>query len=131
MTDSGDEQANDDRRRGQEMMRAVYGWDVSQINDDFLSLTVDHLFGRIWSRDVLSVRERRLMLIGLLIGTGQDDVVELQVEAALRLGEMQPAELREIVIFLSHYAGWPRGAKLNSTVENLIARHERPPPDRS
>ena len=36
-----------------------------------------------------------------------------------------PHTLREIVIFLTHYAGWPQGAKLNSQVEELIAKAAR------
>lgn len=120
-----DHRTDDRRSRGLEMMRAVYGWDVADVTDDFVALTVDHLFGEIWAREGLSVRERRLLLLGLLVGTGQDDVVGLQIESSLGLDELTPAELREIVIFLTHYAGWPRGAKLNGLVERLIARHER------
>ena len=33
--------------------------------------------------------------------------------------------LREIVVFLSHYAGWPQGARLNSIVEETIAKSKR------
>ena len=49
----------------------------------------------------------------------------LQLEAALGNEELSPDELREIVIFLTHYAGWPSGAKMNSQVETLIAKAER------
>lgn len=109
------------RQRGIEMMKRVYGWDISDAQGVFTELTVDHLFGEIWAREGLSIRERRLLLIGLLVGAGSDDVVELQLDAALRIGEMEPGELREIVVFLSYYAGWPRGAKLNQIVEKLLA----------
>lgn len=115
--------ADERRERGLEMMRRVYGWDVQDGGGDFFGYTVEHLFGEIWTREGLSFRERRLLLIGMLVGSGLDDVVELQIDAALRNGEIEPDELREIVIFLTHYAGWPRGAKLNSMVETLIARH--------
>jgi 4-carboxymuconolactone decarboxylase len=112
----------DDRRdRGLEMMRKVYGWDVPVVEGDFVELTVDHLFGEIWSRDGLTIKERRLLLIGLMTALGLDDVVELQLRSALDLGEMDAAALREVVVFLTHYAGWPRGAKLNSIVEKLLA----------
>ena len=59
------------------------------------------------------------------MGSGLDDVLGLQLEAALGNEELSPEELREIVIFLTHYAGWPRGAKMNSQVETLIAKAER------
>jgi 4-carboxymuconolactone decarboxylase len=110
-----------DRQRGIEMMKKVYGWDISDAQGDFTEHTVDHLFGEIWSRDVLSVRERRLLLIGMLVGLGLEDVVELQLDAAKRLEELSADEMREIALFLTYYAGWPKGAKLNAIVEKLLA----------
>jgi 4-carboxymuconolactone decarboxylase len=115
------------RAKGLEMMKQVYGWDVDDGPGDFFSMTVEHLFGEVWTRDGLTVRERRLLLFGLLVGLGLDDVVGLQLDAALRQGEFEPDELREIVIFLTHYAGWPRGAKLNSQVEEIVARSPNQP----
>ena len=49
-------------------------------------------------------------------------MIEIQVEAALRIGEMTAAELREIVVFLAYYAGWPKAAKINAIVEKVIAK---------
>jgi 4-carboxymuconolactone decarboxylase len=114
------------RQRGLETMASVYGWpEVGDGPGDFFGYTVEHLFADIWNRDGLSFRDRRLLLIGLLVGRGLHDVIPLQVEAALGNGELTPEELREIVILLTHYAGWPDGAKLNSQVEDLIARAAR------
>lgn len=121
----GTEASSGARARGQAMMREVYGWDIGEVSGEFVELTVDHLFGRIWAEGTLSVRERRLLLIGMLVGEGLDDVVGLQIDCALGIGEITPDELRELVVFLAHYAGWPRAAKLNSQVEELIARHEK------
>jgi len=122
----------DRRKLGLAMMAKVYGWDVHEGPGDFFSMTVEHLFGEVWTRERLSFRDRRLLLIGLLVGQGLDDVLGLQLEAALGNGEIDDDELREIVIFLTHYAGWPRGAKLNSAAETLIGRRaaaaEHPPP---
>jgi len=111
------------RRRGLDTMAAVYGWpEVGDGDGDFFGYTAEHLFGEIWQRDGLTFRDRRLLLIGLLVGRGLHDVVGLQLEGALANGELDAATLREIVILLTHYAGWPDGAKLNSQVETLIAR---------
>jgi 4-carboxymuconolactone decarboxylase len=114
------------RQLGLETMAAVYGWpEVGDGAGDFFGYTAEHLFGEIWQRPGLSFRDRRLLLIGLLVGRGLHDVIPLQVEAALGNGELSAEELREIVILLTHYAGWPDGAKLNSKVEELIARHAK------
>ena len=111
------------RQRGLETMAQVYGWpDVGDGPGDFFGYTVEHLFGEIWNREGLSFRDRRLLLLGLLVGRNLHDVVGLQLEAALGNEELSADELREIVIFLTHYAGWPRGAKLNGAVETLIAK---------
>jgi len=111
------------RQRGLETMAAVYGWgDVADGDGDFFGYTAEHLFGEIWQREGLTVRDRRLILIGLLVGRGLHDVVGLQIEAALTNGELDETSLREVVILLTHYAGWPDGAKLNSQVETIIAR---------
>lgn len=113
------------RRAGLEKMTEVYGWEVSDGPGDFFGYTVDHLFAEIWNRPGLSNRDRRLLLIGLCIGSGQEDVLDIQLPAALGNEELTDEALREIVIFIAHYAGWPRGARLNNQVEGIIARRAR------
>jgi len=115
----------EERRRGLERMEEVYGFEMSDGEGDFFRYTADHLFADIWSRPGLSDRDRRLLLIGLLAGTGAHDVLTIQVPAALSSGDLDAEALREIVIFLCHYAGWPTGARLNGLVEETIARAQR------
>jgi 4-carboxymuconolactone decarboxylase len=109
------------RRRGLERMGEVYGWEFRDGPGDFFRYTADHLFADIWNRPGLTTRDRRLLLVGLLAGTGQADVLGIQVPAAYRNGELDEAALREIVVFLCHYAGWPAGARLDTVVEKTIA----------
>jgi 4-carboxymuconolactone decarboxylase len=113
------------RRRGLERMEEVYGFDMTDGQGDFFGYTADHLFADIWNRPGLTDRDRRLLLIGLLSGTGGADVLGIQVPAAHANGELSAEELREIVIFLCHYAGWPNGARLNAIVEDTIAKATR------
>jgi len=115
----------EERRRGLEKMEQVYGFEMADAEGDFFRYTADHLFGDIWQRPGLTDRDRRLLLIGLLAGTGGHDVLGIQVPAAHGNGELDDEALREIVIFLCHYAGWPVGARLNSLVEETIAKADR------
>ena len=115
----------EERRRGLEKMEEVYGFEMSDGDGDFFRYTADHLFGDIWQRPGLSDRDRRLLLIGLLAGTGGHDVLGIQVPAAHANGELDDRALREIVVFLCHYAGWPVGARLNSLVEETIGKAGR------
>ena len=113
------------RRRGLERMEEVYGFEMTDGTGDFFRYTADHLFADIWSRPGLSDRDRRLLLIGMLAGTGAQDVLSIQIPAALSSGDLDATALREIVIFLCHYAGWPNGSRLSSLVEETIAKAQR------
>ncbi|MEU8246131.1 carboxymuconolactone decarboxylase family protein [Nonomuraea sp. NPDC048916] len=100
---------------------------------DSFGMAAERQFADVWSRGVLSVKERRLLLLGLLVGQGLDTDVPVQLDAGLRTGDLTENELREVVVFLTHYAGWTRGARLNTQVEELIAnvrpdRSDRPDP---
>jgi 4-carboxymuconolactone decarboxylase len=110
------------RRRGLEKMEQVYGFEMTDGEGDFFGYTADHLFADIWNRPGLSDRDRRLLLIGLLAGSNQADVLTIQLPAALANGELDEDALREIVIMLCHYAGWPVGARVNGIVEDAIAK---------
>ena len=113
------------RRRGLEKMEQVYGFEMTDGEGDFFRYTVEHLFGDVWQRPGLSDRDRRLLLIGMLAGTGQHDVLGIQVPAALAAGDLDADALREVVILVCHYAGWPHGSRLNSLVEETIAKANR------
>ena len=110
------------RRRGLERMEEVYGFEMTDGEGDFFRYTADHLFADIWNRPGLSDRDRRLLLIGLLTGSNQHDVLTIQIPAAYAAGELDDVQLREIVILLCHYAGWPSGSRVNQIVETTIAQ---------
>ena len=115
---------SDKARLGREVMQRVYAWDETpDVPGDFFAMTAEHLFADVWTREGLTDRDRRLLLLGLLMGLGEHSIVDIQLEAALKNAELGAAELREIVIFLTHYAGWPRGATLNGKVEAAIQKH--------
>ena len=119
-----DEIAAERHRRGLETMARVYSWDtVPELPGEYFAVTVDHLFGEIWNREGLSVRDRRLLLLGVIAALGETSVLPVQINAALANDELTADQLREIAIFLSHYVGWPRGAAFNNHVEACIANH--------
>lgn len=111
------------RRQGLRKMAEVYGMEFEDGPGDFFGYTAEHLFGDIWSRPGLDTRDRRLLLLGMLATQGATDVLGIQVDAALRNDELDSQALREIVIFLCHYAGWPVGSRVNSVVEQAIANN--------
>jgi len=117
----------DRRQKGLETMAAVYGWPpvVDSPDNEFFGVTVEHLFAEIWTRELLTVRDRRLLLLGALMASGDFDVIGMQIDAAFKLGELDADQLREVVLFMAHYIGWPRATKLNTEVEKILARQPR------
>jgi 4-carboxymuconolactone decarboxylase len=91
---------------------------------EFFALTVDHLFGTIWTRQGLSMRDRRMMLLGVLTTLGQEELMEVQVNAILQNGELTREELREMSIFLTHYVGFPLGSKLDGAIKRVTAKRK-------
>jgi 4-carboxymuconolactone decarboxylase len=116
---------NPDRRAaGMAKMQEVYGFSVDPdaVEGDFVRYTVDHLFGDIWDRPALGVPARRLLTIGVLASLGRPDLLEIQFSSALRLGELDAAEVREIVVHLAHYVGWPNATAVNQAAEAAIRK---------
>jgi 4-carboxymuconolactone decarboxylase len=113
--------------RGKAKMAEVYAWQsVPDVPGDFFAVTVDHLFGEIWDRDGLTLRDRRMLLMGVVAALGEWKVLPIQLDAMLANEELTAAELREIALFLAHYVGWPRGSTFNGIVEERLAAHRGP-----
>ena len=91
----------------------------------FFALTVDHLFGTIWTRDGLSMRDRRMMLLTVLTALNQEALLEVQLNAVLSNGELTVEELKEISIFITHYVGFPLGSKLDGAVHRSRQKRKK------
>jgi 4-carboxymuconolactone decarboxylase len=122
----GDEAASV-RARGIAKMDEVYGFSVDpdQVEAPYVAFTVDHLFGRVWTRPALDIRDRRLLTLGVLAALGQSQLVEIQFQSALDRGEMTEDQVRETVVHLTHYIGWPLSTGVNEVAERVIARRHR------
>lgn len=109
--------------RGAAKLREVYAGDVVDLPEGtmaFNDVMLRSLFAEVWDRDVLDVRSRRLLLMGVIAASGQVDTWKIQARAALRNSELTPDELRETLIMLAPYAGYPNVAGLIVPCEEVI-----------
>jgi 4-carboxymuconolactone decarboxylase len=113
------------RRKGLEKMNEVYGWEMPDMPGDYFALTADHLFGTIWSRPGLSMRDKRIMTLTVVTALGISDLAEIQANAALHNDELTPEELKEMAIFLTHYLGFPLGSKLDGVVTKVVGKRKK------
>ena len=84
---------------------------AEQLIGDFapklVSLTDDVLYGDIWQRAELSPRDRSLITVAALIAGGNTDQLRSHLVRARDNG-LTETELKEAIIHLGFYAGWPR-----------------------
>ncbi len=116
------------RRRGAEMMSKVYAGDVKAPpagQSAFVDLMLEQVFAEVWSREELSIRDRRLVLIGIIAALGEKDTFQIQIRSALKNGELTPTQVREALIMIANYAGYPRAAGLIGVTEQTIAAFEK------
>jgi 4-carboxymuconolactone decarboxylase len=115
------------RERGVEKIREVYAGDVKTPPagaSQFADLMLEQLFAEVWTREALSMRDRRMLLLGAIAALGERDTFGIQVRAALKNDELTPEQVREVLIFLVHYVGYPRAAGLLGTLEQAIQEAE-------
>ena len=115
------------RNRGLEMLNKVYAGDVvpPPEGNAFTDVMLEQLFAEVWSRDVLSIRDRRILLMGIIAEKGEAMTFGIQVKAALKNGELSPDEVRELMLMIAQYAGYPRAAALVGVIETQIAAFEK------
>ena len=115
------------RAAGMAKMEEVYGFSVDpeSIAGPYVDVTVDHLFGAVWTREALDTRDRRMLTIGVLAALGQANLLEIQFRSALQRGEVTEEQVREIVLHLAHYIGWPLSTGVNAAAEKIIAERAK------
>ena len=117
------------RARGLKMIDKIYAGDVVAPDEGYAltDVMLEQLFAETWARDVLSVRDRRLLMLGIIAEKGETTTFGIQSKAALKNGELNEEELRELLLMIANYSGYPRAASMIGPVEAAIAevRKER------
>ena len=119
--------SDEERAAGIAKMQEVYGFSVDPdtLPGRYAAITVDHLFGSVWTDPALDVAQRRLLTIGVLAALGKSDLLEIQFSSALERGELTDEQVREIVVHLTHYVGWPLSTGMNQVAEQVMARRAK------
>lgn len=79
-------------------------------------------WGSVWARPGLDLRTRSCLTLAILAALRCEQELAMHVEAAIRLG-VTPAEIREVLLHATAYAGAPAGnaafAVATRTLSNL------------
>jgi 4-carboxymuconolactone decarboxylase len=112
-----------------QLMPGILPDDLTSLRDGSFAqelgeLSIDHVFGSLWTRPGLNRRDRSLITLGALIAMRATDELRFHMPIALRNG-LTVEEIEEVVYHLTGYAGFPAANAARS-----IGREVLPPPKR-
>jgi 4-carboxymuconolactone decarboxylase len=84
-----------------------------------VELTDEVLFGDVWARPQLSPRDRSLITCAALVTSGSLEQLRGHLGLARQNG-LTETELKEMIIHLAFYAGWPRAMSAICTARELL-----------
>lgn len=90
-----------------------------------VSLTDDTLFGDVWARPELSPRDRSLITVASLITGGNAEQLRGHLTRAKDNG-LTETELKEVIIHLAFYAGWPKAMSAIVLAKELFSPEDDP-----
>jgi 4-carboxymuconolactone decarboxylase len=91
----------------------------------YAKLSVRNIYNDIWGREVMSVRDRRLSVMGALAAMTLIDPLETHLRSALALKELSWEEVDEFAIAVSPYIGAPRTTYVLQLIGKLKAELAR------
>ena len=83
---------------------------IDAFNRDFQRLVTEYCWGEVWTRSVLTNKQRSLNNLCMIAALNRGAEFELHVRGALRNG-CTPDEIRDTLIQVAIYAGIPAGVE--------------------
>lgn len=102
---------------------------LGDLAPEFARLNDDVLFGEVWTRKELSVRDRSMITVTALITKGVfDSSLKYHIANAKAHG-VTKTEMAELVTHLAFYVGWPNAWAAFSIVREVYADEKQSPAD--
>lgn len=89
-----------------EMGRESLMMEQKELSPDLYDISVGHLFGDVWGRPGLSLRDRQLITLAANIAMVRPTGNYSHYRSAEHIGITRD-EIMELIIQVGHYAGWP------------------------
>jgi 4-carboxymuconolactone decarboxylase len=80
---------------------------ATDLDAAFQELIVEGAWGRVWSGDAITPRERSMLTVALLAALGNEEELAMHLRATRNTGA-SPADVREALLHVAIYAGVPR-----------------------
>jgi 4-carboxymuconolactone decarboxylase len=96
--------------------RAAFGEFAPALAD----YTDNVLFGEVWERPQLGKRDRSLVTVAALLAGGNPQQLTFHLQFAKDNG-LSEEELKEAIIHLAFYAGWPKAMTAMAVAKEVFA----------
>ena len=84
---------------------------------------VEFVYGDIYLRPGLSLRDRELAAVATLVALGRSSQIPQHLRAALKAG-VTADELREVILQTAAITGFPTAMNATSTLKTILREHE-------
>jgi 4-carboxymuconolactone decarboxylase len=119
-------------KRGMAVRRQVLGdayvdkatANIDDFNRDFQRLVTEYCWGEVWTRSVLTNKQRSLNNLCMIAALNRAAEFELHVRGALRNG-CTPEEIRDTLIQVAIYAGIPAGVEAFRIARKVLMEEGR------
>jgi 4-carboxymuconolactone decarboxylase len=105
--------------RGMELLKKMgreeLMMDQKALCPELYEMSVGHLFGDVWARPGLSLRERQLVTLAANIALARPSGNHSHYRSSKHIG-ITHEEIMEVIIQVGHYAGWP-------TISNAVRQY--------
>jgi 4-carboxymuconolactone decarboxylase len=82
-------------------------------------MVIETAYGDVYSRPGLSIRDRQLVTVGVLVALGRSSQLPVHLRSSLEAG-VTAEELQEVVIQTAVLAGFPQAMNAWSTLKTVL-----------
>ncbi|MHB1414344.1 MAG: carboxymuconolactone decarboxylase family protein [Chloroflexota bacterium] len=98
---------------------------LAELDPEYLRLFEDYIYGGLYSRDVLDQRTRELCAVAAIAVLNFPNQLASHIKAALLAGATRD-EVKEVLMQMSVYAGWPASLTALDHMRQVYAELDTP-----
>jgi 4-carboxymuconolactone decarboxylase len=112
--------------RGRDRMREIHGersLATVEALGDLGRLVIETAYGDVYSRPELSLRDRQIATVAVLVALGRSSQLPVHLRSSLEAG-LTGDELREVILQTAVLAGFPPAMNAWSTLKTILAERD-------
>jgi 4-carboxymuconolactone decarboxylase len=123
-----------DRNAQAQQVLGRLGW-LNHLGDDneasqrygkaFHDFSIQQLYGGLWARPGLSLRDRELLAIALTLAASSPETLPQHFENAHKIG-ISAALIIEVILTTAYYSGWPKAGGAVRLLREIVSRPGSP-----